>query len=306
MGYELDRFLGYVNEGLLCCVCGDVLERPLQAPCEHAYCGSCINRWLLHHSTCPEDRQPLEPSRLKPLYRYMRNDLNRLQIRCANARQGCEAVCSLEGLPAHEDHCQYAYVSCTNSGCLLQVERRDLEAHLSECGSTTSPNQRSQHNGLLELQSEIETLRYEMLTEVQNVRLMMESQQNSERRYLAQNERQLKAAVDELKGQLFTLTCDIRTLSAEVSLSRRFARAHLDAAKLPHLLTDPVQTLSVGDQTDGSLPTKEQLGKRLDKLLIRIDKVETSLRTLISDKASDTCFGHNLSTKYLGGAAHTV
>lgn len=69
MGYDLDRFVGYVNEGLLCCVCRDVLERPLQAPCEHAYCSACISSWLIHHSSCPEDRLPLDAGSLKPLYR---------------------------------------------------------------------------------------------------------------------------------------------------------------------------------------------------------------------------------------------
>lgn len=48
--------------------------------------------------------------------RYMRNDLTRLQIRCVNAGQGCEVVCSLESLHAHEDECQFAFVSCSNTG----------------------------------------------------------------------------------------------------------------------------------------------------------------------------------------------
>lgn len=46
----------------------------------------------------------------------MRNDLNRLQIRCVNAGQGCEAVCSLESLHTHEDECEFAFISCSNAG----------------------------------------------------------------------------------------------------------------------------------------------------------------------------------------------
>lgn len=142
MGYDLERFVGYVNEGLLCCVCRDVLERPLQAPCEHAYCSACISSWLVHHHSCPEDRLPLDVGSLKPLHRsvyisayvcllntsyasdtafvfndrYMRNDLTRLQIRCVNAAQGCEVVCSLESLHTHEDECEFAFISCSNTG----------------------------------------------------------------------------------------------------------------------------------------------------------------------------------------------
>uniref|UniRef100_A0A4W5LRV8 Ring finger protein 41, like n=2 Tax=Hucho hucho TaxID=62062 RepID=A0A4W5LRV8_9TELE len=124
MGYDLERFVGYVNEGLLCCVCRDVLERPLQAPCEHAYCDACISSWLIHHHSCPEDRLPLDISTLRPLHRYMRNDLSRLQIRCVNSGQGCDAVCCLETLHTHEDECPFAFISCSYTGttalCVLQ------------------------------------------------------------------------------------------------------------------------------------------------------------------------------------------
>ncbi|XP_047217473.1 uncharacterized protein LOC124865973 isoform X1 [Girardinichthys multiradiatus] len=47
---------------------------------------------------------------------YMRNDLNRLQIRCVNAGQGCEVVCSLESLHTHEDDCEFAFITCSNTG----------------------------------------------------------------------------------------------------------------------------------------------------------------------------------------------
>lgn len=45
----------------------------------------------------------------------MRNDLSRLQLRCVNAEQGCEAVCTLESLHTHEDECEFAFVSCSNT-----------------------------------------------------------------------------------------------------------------------------------------------------------------------------------------------
>jgi hypothetical protein len=81
MGYDVERFPSAVNDGLLCCICRDVLEDPVQAPCEHAYCSACISGWLVHHSICPEDRQTLTQPELRPLFRYMKNDLDRLQIR---------------------------------------------------------------------------------------------------------------------------------------------------------------------------------------------------------------------------------
>ncbi|XP_061144198.1 TNF receptor-associated factor 5 isoform X3 [Syngnathus typhle] len=297
MGYDLERFVGYVNEGLLCCVCRDVLRRPLQAPCEHAFCSACISSWLLHHHTCPEDRQPLDVGSLKPLYRYMRNDLNRLQIRCVNAGQGCEAVCSLENLHTHEEECDFAFVSCSNSGCPAQVERRGLEAHLSECnfcsrecpngcGHTLLSSEQSQHNCVAELRSEVEMLRYgtvsgpafhqsvtchnfsicapqrvEMVCKVEEVRREMESRLDSQRRHMVQKESQLKNEVEEVKGQLSRVICDVRALLGAERLRRQeLAEVELEKRELLELLRDlhPSRNQQSDDQLGQEQRQEEQ------------------------------------------------
>ncbi|XP_037130424.1 RING finger protein 151 isoform X2 [Syngnathus acus] len=272
MGYDLERFVGYVNEGLLCCVCRDVLRRPLQAPCEHAFCSACISSWLLHHHTCPEDRQPLDVGSLKPLYRYMRNDLNRLQIRCVNSSQGCEAVCSLENLHTHEEECDFAFVSCSNSGCPAQVERRGLEAHLSECnfcsrecpngcGHTLLSSEQSQHNCVAELRSEVEMLRVEMVCKVEEVRREMESRLDSQRRHMVQKESQLKNEVEEVKGQLSRVICDVRALLGAERLRRQeLAEVELEKRELLELLRDlhPSRNQQSADQLGQEQRQEEQ------------------------------------------------
>ena len=65
MGYDTERFVEAVKEGLLCGICRDVLEEPLQSPCEHAFCAACIRAWLVAQRTCPEDRQPLTSAQLR-------------------------------------------------------------------------------------------------------------------------------------------------------------------------------------------------------------------------------------------------
>ncbi|TRZ12828.1 hypothetical protein HGM15179_014284 [Zosterops borbonicus] len=171
MGYDIERFVGYVNEGLLCSICRDVLEDPLQAPCEHAFCTACIHGWLVHHSNCPEDRQVIDVSLLRPLYRYMKNDLNRLQLHCRNREYGCEMVCSLESIDRHERECEYSQIPCSNAGCSVQVERRNLDGHLAVCeyrsrecpngcGYTILSAEDTQHNCVAELRTELELLRY--------------------------------------------------------------------------------------------------------------------------------------------------
>ncbi|KAG7470049.1 hypothetical protein MATL_G00135280 [Megalops atlanticus] len=248
MGYDIERFVGYVNEGLLCCVCRDVLEDPLQAPCEHAFCSTCIHGWLVHHHNCPEDRQPLDVAHLRPLFRYMRNDLSRLQIRCRNREQGCEMVCSLESVDRHERECEYGLVGCTNAGCPMQVERRTLEAHLSVCefrsrecpngcGYTILSCDDTQHNCVAELRTELELLRSEMICKVEEVRHEMESRLDSQRRHMVQKESLLKNEVEELKGQLSRVMSDVRALLGAERLHRQeLEQAELEKRELLELL----------------------------------------------------------------------
>ncbi|KAM4600821.1 uncharacterized protein rnf41l [Polymixia lowei] len=295
MGYDLERFVGYVNEGLLCCVCRDVLERPLQAPCEHAYCSACISSWLVHHHSCPEDRLPLDVSNLKPLYRYMRNDLSRLQIRCVNAGQGCEVVCSLETLHTHEDECEFAFIPCPNAGCPVQVERRGLEAHLSECefrsrecpngcGHTLLSIDQSQHNCVAELRTEVEMLRVEMLCKVDEVRREMESRLDSQRRHMVQKESQLKNELEELKGQLSRVMCDVRALLGAERLRRQeLAEAELEKRELMELLRDlqPTRSQLPTDQPTGSQHQGDQIPTEWElhgEDLIRHQRREASLQ----------------------------
>ncbi|XP_076868816.1 RING finger protein 151 [Brachyhypopomus gauderio] len=251
MGYDVERFVGYVNEGLLCCVCRAVLEEPLQAPCEHAFCSSCIHAWLLHHHTCPEDRLPLDIASLRPIHRYMRNDLARLQVRCVYGPQGCEVICALESLQRHEQQCDFALLSCRDDDGPVQVSRRYLEAHLCVCDYQSSvcagpvcvclpachsPDQ-AQHNCISELRAELHSLRLEHVCKVEEVRLEMESRLDSQRRHMVQKESLLKSEVDDLKGQLSRVMTDIRVLlGADRARRQELERAELEKAELLELL----------------------------------------------------------------------
>uniref|UniRef100_A0A8D0BVC9 RING finger protein 151-like n=1 Tax=Salvator merianae TaxID=96440 RepID=A0A8D0BVC9_SALMN len=239
MGYDTERFVGYVNEGLLCCICRDVLEDPLQAPCEHAFCASCIHGWLVHHNSCPEDRQPLDLPILRPLYRYMKNDLNRLQLHCKNREYGCEMVCSLESIDRHECECDYSRIPCSNSDCPVQVERRNLNSHLAVCeyrsrecahgcGYAILNADDAQHNCVAELRTELELLRSEMIYRMEEAKHEMESRLDSQRRHMVQKESILQKEIEELKSQMSTVMSDMHTLMA----SERQHRQELEQAEL--------------------------------------------------------------------------
>ncbi|XP_067392648.1 RING finger protein 151-like [Emydura macquarii macquarii] len=250
MGYDTERFVGYVNEGLLCCICRDVLEDPLQAPCEHAFCSSCIYGWLVHHNNCPEDRQALDMSVLRPLYRYMKNDLNRLQLHCKNRDRGCEMICSLESIDRHERECEYSQISCSNAGCPVQIERRNLDGHLAVCeyrsrecpngcGYTILRAEDTQHNCIAELRTELELLRSEMICRVEEAKHEMESRLDSQRRHMVQKESLLQNEIEELKSQMSRIMSDVRSLmAAERQHRQELEQAELEKRELMELLKD--------------------------------------------------------------------
>ncbi|XP_064010774.1 RING finger protein 151-like isoform X1 [Pogoniulus pusillus] len=263
MGYDIDRFVGYVNEGLLCSICRDVLEDPLQAPCEHAFCTACIHGWLVHHSNCPEDRQMIDVSLLRPLYRYMKNDLNRLQLHCKNREYGCEMVCSLESIDRHERECEYSQIPCSNAGCTVHIERRNLDRHLAVCeyrsrecpngcGYTILSAEDTQHNCVAELRTELELLRSEMICRVEEAKHEMESRLDSQRRHMVQKESILQNEIEELKSQMSRMMSDVRSLmAAERQHRQELEQAELEKRELMELLRG-LQKDCRGTTTEGS------------------------------------------------------
>ena len=133
MGYETNRFTEDVDEELICSICGQVLESPVQIrQCEHCFCGSCINEWLKHQSVCPVDRSPVSPREdlIQPP-RILRNLLGRLKISCVNKEFGCDVVVRLDGLQAHHNECQYnpkRPVAC-EKGCGIVVPLDEVPQH---------------------------------------------------------------------------------------------------------------------------------------------------------------------------------
>lgn len=133
MGYEVGRFAEAVDEELICTICGQVLESPVQIrQCEHCFCGSCINEWLKHQSVCPVDRSPVSPREdlIQPP-RILRNLLSRLKISCAHKVYGCLVMVRLDGLQTHHNECEFnpkRPVSC-DKGCGLIVPLDEVCQH---------------------------------------------------------------------------------------------------------------------------------------------------------------------------------
>lgn len=164
MGYELERFVGEVDEELLCSICGHVLQDPLQIKdCEHCFCTSCVHEWLRHQQICPVDRRPvLSGTALIPAPRILRNLLSRLKIKCENSQFGCATIVRLDGLSAHMNQCQYnpkRPVSC-DKGCGCTVPLDELPQH--NCVNVLRKLIDAQSDTIKMLSAEVVALRHEL------------------------------------------------------------------------------------------------------------------------------------------------
>lgn len=231
MGYDVDRFLEAVNEGLLCCICRDVLEDPVQSHCEHAFCRTCIEAWLVHETTCPEDRKPLSLSGLRTLFRYMKNDLNRLQIRCECFRNGCQYIGDLEFIHSHESECPYQRIECTNDKCTTLVMRKDLQDHLKSCAfhAMECPNgcgylmvtpEDTTHNCINELKTAMDILRSEISCKYDEQKREMELRLNMQRSHMVQKEATMQSQIDGLKSEISKFSQKLK-LMMDLEIQRR-------------------------------------------------------------------------------------
>ena len=107
MGWNIDRFLSKetIVDEFICSICTDVVQAPVQTPCQHLFCEECITRWINEgHRTCPEDRQELTINALQEPSRLSQQFLNKLIVRCKNHSDGCHLMTTYEHLPHLIEH----------------------------------------------------------------------------------------------------------------------------------------------------------------------------------------------------------
>lgn len=153
MGYEIARFIhNNIDDELLCSICSLVMDKPLETPCEHTFCGVCIKEWITVNDHCPIDQTFLTFDELKQTPRYFCNILDKMEIRCdfgktkqksnryflvheqhilSSEPKGCQTVVPLGNLQHHVNSCKHHpnYEVTCNKGCNMKMTRSESENH---------------------------------------------------------------------------------------------------------------------------------------------------------------------------------
>ena len=135
-GYNKERFATTVSRNFLCLLCFNVLKDPVLCPRnQHCFCRGCITKHLENSRRCPTCADELTEETLTEPNKIVKDYLSELKTRCVYHDRGCQEIVQLQYLDLHEDSCGFTPAVCTNDGCSVTLNKRDLIHHESElCG----------------------------------------------------------------------------------------------------------------------------------------------------------------------------
>src|SRR6266487_4502760 len=132
MGFDIEIFIGEVDNNLICSICAGVFEDPVQLDCDHTFCKRCISSWFKrNHNTCPIDRNFVPKSmqrNLKSATRTVKNIINGLKVKCIYEIQGCNCHIQLETRESHVLQCKFnpqTEIECEH-GCGITLKRSEI------------------------------------------------------------------------------------------------------------------------------------------------------------------------------------
>jgi len=138
--YATDNFFELSSDYLSeysCCICTNILSKPVTISCGHSFCKSCLDRHFAEKPDCPQCRAPVNSNE-----QAQKTDLKTERIIGKQAVQ-CPSECGWIGefglagksLRDHLSTCDRALVCCIykNNGCNKELNRSQIETHETEC-----------------------------------------------------------------------------------------------------------------------------------------------------------------------------
>lgn len=122
---QLLEYTSKVPEALNCAICREVIDDPVELPCEHIFCRRCVNTHYgnsLAPPTCALCRKRFNMIGVVETHRIIKEILDTQTVRCPNS--GCEIDVPRESLQNHiKEKCPGTQVMCPVIGCLRTVRR---------------------------------------------------------------------------------------------------------------------------------------------------------------------------------------
>jgi hypothetical protein len=126
MGYPFENFQEALDSEFTCAICLGVFEDPVQGRCGHAFCRSCITRWISPSKfECPLDKSRILPEDLVPVCVQLASFLKKQKLQCVNS--GCSDIVLLGAMSTHRQECLQEQLMCP--GCDEMLTRNSLRAH---------------------------------------------------------------------------------------------------------------------------------------------------------------------------------
>ena len=180
-----------IDYELLCGICLQPLVDPVDTPCGHTYCYTCLKGHLKMQKTCPADQQHIKEKDIKPSSLLVRKILDKLTVVCPNNAY-CDQTMPRCSLEVHlKYHCPGSYVSCpredTRSGCDFIGPRCQLEDHLWNCNYGNDMDKRSEYEYILTLSYVIVSVSLALCTFNKEKKCIFTISSNCSHCYLAVN-----------------------------------------------------------------------------------------------------------------------
>jgi hypothetical protein len=227
MGFSQHLFQDEVDEELICSICMDVYDEPVQDEDDHTFCKSCIHKWLETSHHCPLDRKLLHQWDLKKTSRLVTNLLTKLHIKCEF--ESCGTVVTLDTYKRHLSECQYdpsKSVVC-QKGCGLPIKLPLVEQH--NCIEELKRQLASKAS----VETDFEAYKQKTKTDLCKTNARCQSLQNINENFVKQTkllEEQIKRLEKQSHKATATAVASASTLSSNANIRRATSTSTLSQA----------------------------------------------------------------------------
>lgn len=122
---------------LMCLVCHCPFIRPIRLKCDHIFCQTCLNGWILSSPAfdvdeflCPTCRTPTHAN-FTTVPRLVIAMCDDILVNCPFSTEGCTEVVQRGYVQTHVDkYCDYKLVRCPDVICEKKIRKKDLAPEL--------------------------------------------------------------------------------------------------------------------------------------------------------------------------------